>query len=1225
MATSTRATRSRFSSPLQLPTTNNSSGPGPSPLETSRSSANDATSKTFLQKWLEPSVQSKPSYEDHGLVRYGVTEGMVPLGEMPKSTPVVKKKEGQPVRRIILKKSTAHLQAAQAAAQAQATPAAPTPTPPATETEFDRRASSDAALGDAGSTAVDSDGVKADVAASVVPATKQESASAPDSVTPVSPSPQPLDQGAPAPAPAEKPMRRALPTNDSEDEHDHKSVNSRTLAQRNSLHRRSFNRGSTGRRASTSHQPATISTSTPVPAQATASTLTPTAASAPAPAPTTDSADVVPEQTVPDRERIERVIEHAVHEALDHCRYPTAWALRMLYDEKSSDTHFLALLESIYSQTADSSVVDEFAKLVEAKKREGNKDNRAYDHFEPPSPNPNNLSGHKRKRAPYAKLISIDLTKARHPSSPSPSPAPEPVPAAPSPVAEAPAPEPQTPVVETPSRRKHRSRKQHTASPYMMNPSGGDGSALVTPSRRRTRRDSAGSDSSALSELSGSPSLPSPTPAATRDRDVEEAAVPRANDKIFFNELRPSRQRNAKTAKKIVIDAPDPSALSSSGSPAPADATMTDVPSSPQFADAVPARRPVGRPAKGSKATRAAKAIAKAAAQVKTNEVSALDEANTARRREARLQSNFASVEPPEESSIRSGTQRQNSPSVNTTNAIDPPFWEELEAPVSTPVAGLPTRKTRKSVAGNASAPGTQANGRTTRSNKRVFDELEASSPTTRSFPPDVASNVNSSRAGTPVSTRAAKKQRTGTGLRVKSSPKKKTIGTAAGVPRQSGEGHPASSSNGGHFNSDDNDDYCSACGGVGELVCCEHCSRSFHFECVDLLVDEPLPDEWFCQRCIGTRFPTRSSDKRPGHFGALLTVLDKTNPGAFELPQHIQTYFENVRAGPQGDYEEENAVIPKVPKKRGGYEEAPDFHKVRDADGSPVLCHNCQQATASDRSIIPCSVCGLHWHLDCLDPPLAIPPVLRTWVCPAHNDDLLSKLPSSLAPAHKYRKIRDAAAITPVYSRGMKNNGFIEIINEEPENDSGWNDVSSFGRVYRLPENGIVLDFVSQVLRQKRDDPVPLSESQDALVESRPPVGKSSIMEHQAALNLAQLHESNSDGISQLTEALLDHADPAVLSLIARGDATNLASGNLEQRDQQSLQAMLAQCKAMEARINAALAASNPTTEEADALSAKNESAEVDLPTPATTAPDNLESTTGRSYQGEDSIMDVD
>ncbi|KAG7127628.1 hypothetical protein HYQ46_010409 [Verticillium longisporum] len=152
-----------------------------------------------------------------------------------------------------------------------------------------------------------------------------------------------------------------------------------------------------------------------------------------------------------------------------------------------------------------------------------------------------------------------------------------------------------------------------------------------------------------------------------------------------------------------------------------------------------------------------------------------------------------------------------------------------------------------------------------------------------------------------------------------------------------------------------------------------------------------------------------------------------------------------------------------------------------------------------------------------------------------------------------------------------------------------------------------------------------PDDEPLEAVPESRPTIGQVSITEHQAALNLAQLRESNSDGISQLTTALLDNADPAILSLIARGDATNLASGNLGQRDQQSLQAMLAECKAMEARIHAALAGHSSMAGEGDALSTKTESAEADLPTPATTAPDHLESANGKSDQGEAGIMDVD
>lgn len=71
------------------------------------------------------------------------------------------------------------------------------------------------------------------------------------------------------------------------------------------------------------------------------------------------------------------------------------------------------------------------------------------------------------------------------------------------------------------------------------------------------------------------------------------------------------------------------------------------------------------------------------------------------------------------------------------------------------------------------------------------------------------------------------------------------------------------------------------------------------------------------------------------------------------------------------------------------------------------------------------------------------------------------------LAPAHRFRKIKGAETIVPALSRGIKNNGHIEVdwSDEEPEpvNNSGWPDPDSFGRAYKLPAKGIVLDFIEQ------------------------------------------------------------------------------------------------------------------------------------------------------------------
>lgn len=129
------------------------------------------------------------------------------------------------------------------------------------------------------------------------------------------------------------------------------------------------------------------------------------------------------------------------------------------------------------------------------------------------------------------------------------------------------------------------------------------------------------------------------------------------------------------------------------------------------------------------------------------------------------------------------------------------------------------------------------------------------------------------------------------------------------------------------------------------------------------------------------------------------------------------------------------------------------------------MLCHDCQKPATEIRAIIPCSVCPLHWHIDCLDPPLTIPPVLKTWRCPAHVDDVLSEAPP-LAPAHRFRKIKGSSPIVPAITRGIKNNGHIQIDwPDEPEDASasGWPDAQSFGRTYKLPAKSVVLDFIEQ------------------------------------------------------------------------------------------------------------------------------------------------------------------
>ena len=135
---------------------------------------------------------------------------------------------------------------------------------------------------------------------------------------------------------------------------------------------------------------------------------------------------------------------------------------------------------------------------------------------------------------------------------------------------------------------------------------------------------------------------------------------------------------------------------------------------------------------------------------------------------------------------------------------------------------------------------------------------------------------------------------------------------------------------------------------------------------------------------------------------------------------------------------------------------------------------------------LAPCSYCKLHWHLDCLDPPAAMfqgrvginGKPLGEWMCPNHVDhELLGTDPCSrsygrLATGNgtqrtmKIRRPRNPKIITPALSRGIVNNGRIEIENEMSDDDHDLFDHHEFGAIYRLPEKGIKLDFVDKMKR---------------------------------------------------------------------------------------------------------------------------------------------------------------
>ncbi len=127
---------------------------------------------------------------------------------------------------------------------------------------------------------------------------------------------------------------------------------------------------------------------------------------------------------------------------------------------------------------------------------------------------------------------------------------------------------------------------------------------------------------------------------------------------------------------------------------------------------------------------------------------------------------------------------------------------------------------------------------------------------------------------------------------------------------------------------------------------------------------------------------------------------------------------FSGVKTDDFGRYVDESMKPPKLVKS--GVQEEPDPLKLFDKKGKPILCHRCR-TSALHGPIQNCDYCSSYFHFDCLDPPLASLSTLgKKFKCPLHADDLL--------PISRYRRLKTTKKIDVYLRRGFKNNGDIEI-----------------------------------------------------------------------------------------------------------------------------------------------------------------------------------------------------
>ncbi|ODO11167.1 hypothetical protein I350_01770 [Cryptococcus amylolentus CBS 6273] len=271
------------------------------------------------------------------------------------------------------------------------------------------------------------------------------------------------------------------------------------------------------------------------------------------------------------------------------------------------------------------------------------------------------------------------------------------------------------------------------------------------------------------------------------------------------------------------------------------------------------------------------------------------------------------------------------------------------------------------------------------------------------------------------------------------------------------------------------NQDFCSACRGIGRFLCCDGCPRSFHFMCLEppLRLDE-LPEEerWLCKHC-------RSENQKdlpaiPSVFRALSDKIEEENPEQFRLPTEVRKFFAGVSTGAEGEYVDAKSGRAKIDRK--GFLEDRDPFRLRDGRQKKVACYQCGGSSlpkhsvltdpeATWRQIISCDYCPSSWHLDCLSPPPSIMPSAgRKWMCPNHPEHVMPKR----------RTLNEGLEIIDISKPGQLNNGNIEII--VPETTAIGKDGKQFEfedmvinrKKFRVPEKVVKLDFWNKIQRGK-------------------------------------------------------------------------------------------------------------------------------------------------------------
>ncbi|EPX74483.1 Clr6 histone deacetylase associated PHD protein- 2 Cph2 [Schizosaccharomyces octosporus yFS286] len=263
------------------------------------------------------------------------------------------------------------------------------------------------------------------------------------------------------------------------------------------------------------------------------------------------------------------------------------------------------------------------------------------------------------------------------------------------------------------------------------------------------------------------------------------------------------------------------------------------------------------------------------------------------------------------------------------------------------------------------------------------------------------------------------------------------------------------------------NNDFCSACHGSGNFLCCETCPNSFHFSCIDPPIEETnLPDgAWYCNSCryrslYGEGFEQEDMEDKMNNeqdsmvnvWMRLCTDVDSSNPCQFQLPYTIRSYFQGIGIGVFGEYLETDIIKPSRTGRKNIMDDR-DAFLLRDRNGAPVHCYHCQSSVLPCQSMVVCDYCLTYWHPDCLSPPLStLPSSVRKWKCPNHAEHVTPR----------YRLPKRARVIDVGLPRGFKNRGNIVI--DDREDRESIQTIQWQGKIRVVPTKTFKLNFLEQI-----------------------------------------------------------------------------------------------------------------------------------------------------------------